>query len=161
MANMANLLLKKDDGTDVTYLPIAESPSLFWRTNVSGVGAGGQSSVTIQRDGKLKNGGKRTNVKLSLPVMEIIPSGTVNNMGYQAAPKVAGSVTLSLTVYEDPCVTNEVLADALRQFAHLMIGGRDTSGGGVSPMTVTADTYRDAVAGYIVPFGIVNGIWPN
>lgn len=159
MANQDILLLKKDTGTDVTYFPVSDRPVLQWRTNVSGVSDLGQSRLEIKEE-LMKSGVKRVNIKIEQPIMEVIPSGSVNAMGVQAGPHVAGSDSISITGYFSSRGTNITRADLLRQAAQLLAGAGSATGLNII-VNSTADTYKSAGAANVVPFGLVNGLWPN
>lgn len=164
MPTMANFLLKRDDGTDVTYIPVSDTPFPNWRTNTSGVGESGQNRIFLQYEKITKgaNAGKtRVNIRLVQPIMEVIPSGSVAASGFQAGPTVADEESVSLTFFLSPRGTNETAADLLRQFAHLIIGGSSSTGSAIGPNYTTADTYRDASTVYTLPYGIVNRLFPS
>lgn len=160
MASMDNLLLKKDDGTDVTYYPISDRPLTHWRTNVSGVSLEGQSRVELQTE-TMKNGKTRANVKIIQPIMAVIPSGSVNAMGIQASPTVVDEDSVSVTFYAGKQGTNETRADLVRQLAHLLLGAGSSTGQGLTATSTTPDVVRDAANSRVFPYGFVNGLWPS
>lgn len=160
MPSMTNILLKKDDGTDNTYYPVTDRPSPHWRTNVSGIGDSGQARLEFQTE-KMKNGKTRANLKVTQPIMEVIPSGSVNAMGIQAAPMVADEESVSITFYLSPRGTNETRADLFRQVAHLLQGAGANTTMNLVVSGVTADVIRDCAAASPVPYGIVNLLWPG
>lgn len=160
MPSMSNIILRKDDATDVLYVPVSDTPFPHWRTNFSGVPMHGQARLEVKTE-TMKNGNVRVNIKLAQPIMEIIPSGSVGASGIQAAPAVADEEVISMTFYASQRGSNETRADLLRQFAHLIAGAGATSGSIVAPPSATADTYRDVAVGIPVIYGIVNLLWPS
>lgn len=160
MPNMDNLLLKRDDGTDVTYYPISDRPILQWRTNVSGVSVEGQARVEIQTE-DMKSGKTRANMKIVQPIMAVIPSGSVNAAGIQAAPTVVDEDAISITFYAGKQGSNETRADLVRQAAHLLSGAGSTTTQNIAVSAVTADLVRDSANTRVVPYGLVNLLWPS
>lgn len=161
MPNMADILLKKDDGTSVTFNPVDDKDGVStWRTRISGVSNAGQCKVTMQYE-TMKSGKMRVNAKLTVPIMEVIPAGSVNASGIQAAPAVADDESASVTFYLSPRGSNETRADMMRMFAHLVSGGGVVAAQTCSPENATADTFRDAAEGKVLPYGISNLLIPN
>jgi len=160
MPQMTTILLKKDDASDVTLVPVSDTPNPHWRTNISGIAAAGQVRLEEKAE-EMKNGRVRVNVKLTLPIMEVVPSGTVNAAGFQAAPIVADEEAISMTAYFSPRGSNETRADLVRMFAHLVSGATSVSGGSAYPQSSTADTFRDVSSASPAPYGLVNLLWPS
>jgi len=157
---MDNLLLKKDDGTDVTFYPVSDRPILSWRTNVSGVAPDGQARVEIQHE-EMKSGKIRANLKIVQPIMAVIPSGSVNAAGIQAAPTVVDEDAISITFYAGKQGSNETRADLARMAAHLLSGAGATSAQVVAVSAVTADLVRDVANTRPALYGVVNLLWPS
>lgn len=161
MPTMQNVLVKKDDGTDVTLYPVDDKDGIAtWRSNISGISVNGQARLTIQYE-TMKNGKVRVNEKLTLPIMAVIPAGSVNNAGVQAAPTVLDEESRSTTYYLSPLGSNETRADLFRMGAHLTVGAGSTTGMTLNPQNTTADTFRDVTNGSVLPYGIVNLLFPN
>jgi len=159
MPNMTSILLKRDDGLDITLFPVSDTPPT-WRSNISGISNGGQVLLKAQYE-ELKNGRMKVNVKLDVPIMEVIPTGSVAASGFQAAPTVADVESISVTFYLSKRGSNETRADLYRMFAHLLIGAGSTSGQYIFPGNGLADTYRDIASGYVAPYSIVNLVLPQ
>lgn len=163
MPAMGNILLRKDDATEVAFGPVGDpqrSGVLEWRSNVTGLSLDAQQRVTLRVQRDQKTGRIRINHVLTLPIMEVIPSGSTAASGYQAAPRVADVESISTTYYLSPRGSNETRADLVRQNVHLIGGAGTPSGNFVSPTAVTADTFRDVAASAVVPYGIVNLLLP-
>lgn len=165
MPQMNNLLLKKDDGTDVTLKPQTDRwPTLVWRTNVTGTPVLGQSTLKLQSEeitSGVNKGKTRVNIQLAVPIMEIIPAGSVDASGHTAGAAVADVESVSMTFFLSPRGTNETRADLVRMFAHLMVGATAVTGQKVDPSTITADSYRDIAEASMLPYSLINLLYPG
>lgn len=160
MPAMTSILLRKDsDNTDAVFFPVRDVPFPHWRTNVSGMTEAGQSRIESQFE-KQKNGKTRVNVKIIKPIMAVIPAGTVNAAGVQAGPTVVDEESVSVTFFLSPSGTDATRAELTRMLAHLMSGGGSTTGQ-VAPVTGSADTYKVASSAYVVPYAIINLLFPG
>lgn len=159
MPAMSTIAVKRDDGTDVTFQPISDSPHL-WQTRFSGLPLDGQTALEVKTE-QMKGGKLRVNIKLSQPLMEVIPAGSVNASGVQAAPAVADSDVASLTFYLSPRGSNETRADLVRMLAHILSGAGTGSGATLAPQSSVADSFRDATSASLLPYGLINLIWPQ
>lgn len=162
MPAMANVLLRSDvDGTtDHTFFPVKDIPFPSWRENVSGLPISGQGRIEVQNE-DLKDGAKRVNLKVIKPIMEVIPAGTVNSAGVQAAPAVADTEWVSVTWRLSPRGTNDTRAELQRMLAHLIAGASSATGQLVHPVSSAAHAYRDVGSGNSVPYAIANLLFPG
>lgn len=162
MPAMANVMLRSDvDGTsDHTFYPVKDIPFPSWRENVSGLPIAGQGRLEAQNE-DLKDGAKRVNLKLIKPIMEIIPAGTVNSAGVQAAPAVADTEWVSVTWRLSPRGTNDTRAELQRMLAQLVSGAGYAVGDLVNPVTSGAHAYRDIGSNRVVPYAIANLLFPG
>lgn len=163
MGAMTNLLVRSDvDGTsDLTFLPVRDTPFPHWRTNASGLPITGQKRVETQFE-TLKNGKVKVNIKVVNPIMELIPAGTVNSSGVQAAPMVADEDSFSGTFFLSPRGSTDTRAELMRMVAHLLVGAGVTTSTILNPVTAGAHAWRDvAAAGYPVPYSIINLLFPG
>lgn len=162
MPAMANVLLRSDvDGTsDHTFYPVKDIPFPSWRENVSGLPIAGQGRLEVQNE-TLKDGASRVNLKLIKPIMEVIPAGTVNSAGVQAAPMIADTEWVSVTWRLSPRGTNDTRAELQRMLAQLVSGASSSSGQQVSPVSGGAHAYRDVGTGNAVPYAIANLLFPG
>lgn len=163
MPQQGNILLRKDDATDVTFLPVGDVNNngvIEWRGNVTGLGLEAQQRIIqrVSRDAKTNR--VRVNIQLTQPIMEVIPSGSVAANGYQAAPRVADTDSISVTGYFSSRGTNETRADLARMIADLICGAGSTAAQVVLPTSASIDIYRDCTQGYLVPYGFVNLLFP-
>lgn len=162
MPAMSNLLVRSDvDGTsDITFYPLKDNPFPQWRTNISGTPLLGQSRIETQWE-NLKGGAMRINVKVIKPILEVIPAGTVNSSGVQAAPMVADDEFVSVTWKVSPRGSNDTRAELQRWVAHLLVGASGSTGVGISPVAGGAHAFRDVVSSSPVPYAISNLLFPG
>lgn len=133
MASMANILIKDDTATELTFIPVTDTPNPLYRTNMSTVPIGGQSTIDFQMV-KLKSGDFKCTVRTIVPVMETLgASGTSG--GYVAPPKVAYSITSVTTMYFSKRSTVADRANALRLHVGLLQNASATSGSGTASNT--------------------------
>jgi len=162
MPAMANILLRSDvDGTtDHIFCPVKDVPFPSWRENVSGVPIVGQGRLEVQNE-TLKDNSVRVNFKITKPIMEVIPSGTVNSSGVQAGPAVADTEFVSVTFKLSPRGTNDTRAELLRMVSHLLCGAGSTTGAGFAPSSAGAHAYRDAAVDKSALYAISNLLFPG
>lgn len=147
MAAMANILVKDDSNplVEFTLVPVSDNPPL-WRTQLAGVPANGQISVTQLANEQLPSGDYRRVMKLEVPVMETLgTAGT--SAGYQAAPKVAyvEKITISHVSPSRSVVADN--ANALKLAIGLIAGAGSTTAAG----TLDGTSAADAVKGHAGP----------
>lgn len=162
MPQMTNMLVRSDvDGlANHTFIPARDVPNPLWRTNVAGIPVIGQSTYEVQWEA-MKNGKTKVNCKLAVPIMEVVPAGTVNSEGRQAGPAVADLESVSCTFFFSPRGTTDTRAEIVRMFMGIMQGASNANGGGTSPITGAAHAYRDVVNTQQVPYGLVNLLFPG
>lgn len=159
MAVMTNLLLRRDSAaTDVTLVPKTDRPFPSWRTDVDGESENQAITLDAQWE-KMKSGKTRVNVKLNKPIMEVVPAGTVNASGVQAAPRVADIETISVTMITSPRGTQTTRADLLRLMTHLLSGANSTAGSGYSPKDGVVDAFKSTMAP--ITYGLVHQLMPG
>lgn len=161
---LPNILVKKDDGTDVTFLPDGINMEEGWRTNVSGVSSIAQLRLSVLEK-KVTSGANKgktqVSVRLSMPLMEVIPSGTANALGYQPGASVADTEVGTATFYFSDRGTNETRADLVRMLAHALSGAGATTAQIIAVGSVTADVVRDAAITRPIPYKLVNLLDPS
>ncbi|DAD50852.1 TPA_asm: coat protein [ssRNA phage SRR5466727_1] len=164
MPAMSKILVRSDvDGTtDVTFHPIKDFPFPSWRTNDAGKALLGQSRLDVQWEAPAKPAGKyRVNIKLATPIMEVIPAGTVNSAGVQAAPTVADEESVSCTFFFSSRGTADTRAEMVRAFQHILAGANDVTGTGLIPKNAVAHAFRDATSTLPVPYALANLLFPG
>lgn len=161
MPAMSNILVRSDvDGTsDVTFYPLKDNPFPQWRTNISGTPLLGQSRIETQWE-NLKGGAMRINLKIIKPILEVIPAGTVNSSGVQAAPMVADDEFVSVTWKVSPRGSSDTRAELQRWLSHVMSGAGSISGSTMG-VSSAAHAYRDASSSYVLPYVISNLLFPG
>lgn len=160
MPLMKNILARKDSGTDVTYFPVSDTPKQTWRTNLATMALDGQFTIEYQTE-TLKGGKARSNLKITQPIMSVVPFGTVNAAGYTSSPTLVGSEAISITLYRDTAHgTSETIAGLLRQAAHVLSGASHVSGAGVTPKDATSSSFRDIPEDSAVLYSLVNNLSP-
>lgn len=162
MPQMSNILLRSDvDGlTDHVLYPVRDIPFPSWRENVSGLPIAGQGRLEVQNE-TMKDGAVRVNAKIVKPIMEIIPAGTVNSAGVQAAPAVADTEWASVTFRLSPRGTGDTRAELMRMLAQLICGAGSTSGAMLSPTAGPAHAFRDTTDIRPLPYAIANLLFPG
>lgn len=161
MPAMSNILLSRDvdAATDITLYPVKDDPFPNWRSNVDGVSTEGQSSASMMwQEGKTES---KVNIKLSLPIMEIIPAGSVDATGRTAAPKVAGVDSFSGTFFLSNRGTQSTRAELIRAVCHLLCGAASTADAGADPTTAASGTFKTIASTRPIPYAIVNKLYPG
>lgn len=159
MAVMTNLLLRRDSAaSDVTLVPKTDRPFPSWRTDVDGESELQAITLDAQWE-KMKSGKTRVNVKLNKPIMEVVPAGTVNASGVQAAPRVADIETISVTMITSSRGTQTTRADLLRLMVHLLSGASSVTATYHNPATAAVDTYKGSTSPLV--FGLIHQLMPG
>lgn len=155
MGQMTNVLLKDDNGADVTFIPKQDGEKAMWVENSSSTPANGLKTMSLEIPATFeRNGIHKSRFVTTVPFLEQ-PSGGTSD-GYTAKPKVAHFVTVQVTVISHERATSENIADAMRIATHALMGGAATTGAGLAVTSTTADITRDSAASMIVPHHIVN-----
>jgi hypothetical protein len=159
MAAMGNLLIK-DDATapvEITFVPVTDTPSPFWRASIAGVPLEGQPRITLTQE-VVKSGAYKLTVKVEVPVMETLgASGT--SAGYVAPPKVAYVNTSIMTVFADPRSTIADRANLLKLTVGALQGASATTATGILANTAAGDTWKNSVLPVTLFF--TNVVLPN
>lgn len=161
MPIMTNILLRKDSAAaDNTFLPVKDVPFPEWRTNVDALSTEGQARINMMwQEGKNE---AKVNVKIAMPIMEIIPAGSVDASGRTAAPKVAGIDSVSVSFFLSNRGTQATRAELMRALAHLCVGAGNSTDGLVNPTSASAaNAYKNASNGSPLIYGIVNKLFPG
>lgn len=159
MPAMTNLVVKDDNATDVTFVPVKDVPFPEWRTDNYALPLEGQPRFSMAWE-TLKDKSMRVNAKLVVPVMEIIPAGTVDASGRQAAAAVAFADTYSFTAITNKRSTNENIADGARMFLSFLCGATQTASSGYTPNgTSPADTFLNATSPVL--YGMIHRLFPG
>jgi hypothetical protein len=159
MAAMGNLLIK-DDATapvEITFVPVTDTPSPFWRASIAGVPLEGQPRITLTQE-VVKSGAYKLTVKVEVPVMETLgASGT--SAGYVAPPKVAYVNTSIMTVFADPRSTIADRANLLKLTVGALQGASATTATGILANTAAGDAWKNSVLPVTLFF--TNVVLPN
>jgi hypothetical protein len=156
MANMANILIKDDTATELTFIPVTDTPAPLYRTNNTSIPISGQATLDVSMV-KLKSGDFKASVRTIVPVMETLgASGTSG--GYVAPPKVAYNVTTITTMYFSKRSTVNDRANALRLHVGSLQNSSSTSGSGTASNTQVAGAWAGLTGP--VPTLFVSGILP-
>lgn len=159
MPAMTNILLRSDAAAvDHTLIPVRDIPFPSWRTNEDGVPVTGQKRLDLQFE-TLKNGKTKVNFKVGLPIMEVIPAGTVGASGVQAAPQVADEDSFSGTFFLSPRGTQTTRAELMRVVAHLMMGATSVTGTGVNAATAAVGAVKSSTSP--LHYAVVNLLFPG
>lgn len=165
MANATNVIIRLDDGTDVTLVPISslyENGKTIVRYRELNSSKSLDACVRLSLESEtLKSGVVRNVRKLEVPVMEIIPSGAVNSNGYVASPKVSHVETDIRTRLHSPRSTPAERANSMKLGCHVDTGAGATAGQALSSGSPTANTWRDAASSYVVPYADINYVYPS
>lgn len=160
-----NISVRRDDGTDLTLVPVSsitegQAVSTVWRelSTTKSEQACVRLTQTVER---MKSGVTKVTRKLEVPVMEIIPAGSVNSDGRTAAPAVSHVETDIRTRFHHPLSNATERADSLKMGTNLDASGHVTAATGLSPTVVTANAWRDAASAYQLVYGDVNFVWPT
>lgn len=159
MGAMTNLLLK-DDATapvEYTFIPVSDTPTPFWRTNIAGVPFEGQMRLSVSEE-LLKSGDYKITSKLEVPVMETLgASGT--SAGYVAPPKVAYTNTYISTMFMSARSTRADRANLQKLMAGLIGGGSATTATGTLDGASAGDAWKNSTSPG--PQLYIDGILPN
>ncbi len=160
MPAMANLLVKDDAAspTEITLIPVTDTPNPFWRGSIAGVPFEGQPRLTVVGAEKLKSGDYKTTLKLEVPVMETLgASGT--SAGYVAPPKVAYVNTLFCTMFSSARSTIADRANIQKMLVGLLQGASSTTATGVLTNETAGDGWKNSVLP--IPQLFISAIVPN
>lgn len=165
MSNATNISLARDDGTNITLVPVSSQSrngvtEVIFRELSTVKPLAACVTLTLSAE-VLKSGVIKTSRKLEVPIMEIIPAGAVSADGRTAAPKVSHIETDVRTRFHHPRSISTERADSYRMATHLDMSGHATANTGVSPSPVTAYLYRDITSAHQVPYGDINYVWPS
>lgn len=165
MGAAINLSVRRDDATDITLVPVSGTyekgiQSIVYRELSTTKPEGACIRLTLTSE-EMKSGVKKLTRKLEVPIMAIIPAGSVNSDGRTAAPAVDHVETDIRVRYHHPNSTATERADSLRLGSHIDIGATTTAGGGVGPASTTPYAFRDIPSANQVPYGDINYVWPN
>lgn len=158
MPAMTNLVVKDDNKSDVTFVPVKDVPFPEWRTDIPGLPLEGQPRFSMAWEA-LKDKSLRMNAKLVMPVMEVIPAGTVDASGRQAAAAVAFTNTLSFTAITSRRATNENIADAYRMMLHFLSGATSAADNSLGVAWSDAGGFEAATAP--IPYGFIHRLFPG
>lgn len=158
-----NYVIRRDDGTDVTLVPVSDSTdkgvrTLIYRELSTSKPVLACITLTLAVE-KFKSGVLKLTRKLEVPVMKIIPAGAVNADGRVAAPDVSHVDTDIRVRLHSPLTTATERADSLKMANYVDCSGHATAGSFLSPASTTANTYRDASSAYRFVYGDVNLVW--
>jgi len=165
MANATNVIVRLDDATDVTLVPVSslnEGGKTVVRYRELNSSKSLDACVRMSLESEtLKSGVVRNVRKLEVPVMEIIPSGAVNSNGYVATPKVSHVETDIRTRLHSPRSTPAERANSLKMGCHIDTGAGATAGLAIGATTPTAYVWRDVGVGNVAPYADVNYVFPS
>lgn len=165
MANATNISVARDDGTNLTLVPVSSSTdrgvvTLVFRELSAVKPLMACVRLTISAE-EMKSGVMKITRKLEVPIMEIIPAGSVNADGRTAAPAVSHIETDIRTRLHHPLSTATERADSLRMGSHLDCGGAAAPNTILGAGGATAFTFRDTASTNQIPYGDVNFVWPS
>lgn len=165
MSNATNMAVRRDDGTDIILVPVssnAEKGILEISFRELSVTKPEMACVrlTISVE-QLKSGVKKITRKLEVPIMAIIPAGSVNSDGRTAAPAVDHVETDIRIRYHHPNSNATERADSLKMGNYIDCSGHVTPATMMSPAVGTANTFRDVAAAFQMVYGDVNFVWPS
>lgn len=144
MAAMANILIKDDAAApvEITFLPITDTPSPYYRGNIAGVPLAGQPRLTLTSE-DVKSGALKLTAKLEVPVMETLgASGT--SAGYVAPPKVAYVNSAIFTQFVDPRSTIADRSNLLKLALGFLQGASATTATGILANTAAGDAFKNS-----------------
>lgn len=144
MSAMTNLLIKDDQATplELTFIPITDNPSPFWRAPQGGVPIDGAPRLTLSSE-KLKSGGYKRTQKTEVPVMETLgASGT--SAGYVAPQKVAYTNVMITSMFVDTRSTYADAANLLKIHKAFMDGASSTTATGTLDNTAAGQAYYNS-----------------
>lgn len=166
MPSAANIVIRLDDTTDVTLVPVSslyEKGKVIVRYRELNSAKSLDACIRLTLESETLNSGVVRNVrKLEIPVMEIIPPGAVNSNGYVATSKVSHVETDIRTRLHSPRSTPTERANSLKAGTHVDIGAGSAVGAAVLGITgAPANAWRDAANTYAVPYADINYVWPS
>lgn len=165
MANATNVVVRLDDATDVTLVPVSslnENGKTIVRYRELNASKSLDACIRMSLETEtLKSGVVRNVRKLEIPVMEIIPAGAVNSDGRVAAPKVSHVETDIRTRLHSPRSTPTERANSLKMGCHIDAGAGSTAGQSASPASATAYYWRDIGSYYVAPYADINYVFPS
>lgn len=159
MSTMANILIKDDSNplVEFTLVPVTSNRPK-WRAQVAGVPVDGQITVEFLANTLLKDGSYRRVLKLEVSVMETLgTAGT--SAGYQAAPKVAYKIPITITTVVPSRAVIADMANAVKLGIALMAGADSTTAVGTINGASAADVVKNSTAP--VPRFLVYGQDPS
>lgn len=164
MSNAINIVIKRDDATDLTLIPVSSYSqdgvlSASFRELSTTKPLAACVRLTLEAE-LLKSGVMKVTRKLEVPVMEIIPNGAVNADGRTAAPAVSHVETDIRTRYHHPRSTATERADSLKMATHVDAGAGGP-GQGLGITGAVAYAWRDVASNYQIPYGDINYVWPS
>lgn len=165
MPNATNILVRREDLSDVTLVPVSSlsengKTTVVFRELSTSKPDAALITMTLSTE-VLKTGVRKNTRTLMVPVMEIIPSGAVNSDGRTAAPKVSHYETDVRTRYHSPRSNPTERADSLRMANHVDVGAAATAAQGSAPWGSTANSYRDLTSTYQAPYADIYSVWPS
>jgi hypothetical protein len=153
MGAMTNLLVKDDTTTtrvELTFYPVTDTPTPFWRTRIAGVPSEGQARLYVKSE-TLKDGNEKITKQLEVPVMETLgASGTA--AGYIAAPKVA---YVNKSWHTHVIDKRSVIADRANLLAlsvGLLQGATSVTATGLLDQSSAADAFKGSTAPVTLAF---------
>jgi hypothetical protein len=158
MAAMTNLLVKDDASTRVeqTLVPITDTPKPLWRSQMSNVPFEGQVTLEAGQE-VLKSGDRKFTLKLALPSMETLSSGT--SAGYVAAPSVAYEDVVYVNFIASKRGTVDSRANLLSILVGLLQGATSTTATGTLSQASAGGAFKGSAAP--MPQFLINGVLPN
>lgn len=165
MSNATNISVRRDDGTDLTLVPVSSKSEngiteVFFRELSTTKSEMACVRLTLMVE-QLKSGVKKITRKLEVPIMAIIPAGSVNSDGRTATPAVDHIETDIRVRYHHPLSNATERADSLKMGTYIDCSGHATPGTIRSPASAIANEYRDTPAAFQVPYGDINYVWPS
>lgn len=160
MGAQTALVLRDDNGANVTFQPVTDGPRAEWRDTTASVPFVGQKRLLLEvQSAPTKGGLMRSLFRTESPILET-PVGAASD-GYQAPPEVAHVVSVQTTIISHERATSENIADALRMHVHAVSGAAATADNVVTPAGTTADTFRDVANTRNITYALVNRLPPN
>lgn len=159
MSGMTNMLVKDDATapTELTFQPVTDTPTPFYRASISGVPFEGQPRAWFSEE-LVKSGAYKRTIKVEVPVMETLgASGT--SAGYVAPPKVAYVDTIIITMFADARSTIADRANCLKIGSGFIQGASSTTATGILNNASAGDAWKNSVLHG--PMFFVQGILPN
>lgn len=143
MGAMTNILVKDDSNplVEFTLVPVSNSRPK-WRGQVAGIPVDGQITMEQLVNEKLADGAYRRVLKLEVPVMETLgTAGT--SAGYQAAPKVAYKIPVTVSTVAPARSVVADMANAVKIALGLIAGASSTTATGTLNGASAADAVKN------------------